>query len=228
MPERVTLIGGPADGELVGRPRDADMIAIPLDEQLNALKDRTGKCYAHAIYGQSPNPAHYIFRGAQRENPSDSFEVPFVDGPMKGTHRLRQAVQLTDMTLGFPLNSNGNPLERGDSVASIAQYKSVNIDGVWKMALVRIVDAPKETSEFAHLLSAYTLTEQLAIFTVQQLVEELVKRPGFIGVIAMHPDELPGQRRLDPGAKLVLCYGPQLNLHNVKQILRDALKALSD
>ena len=225
MSERARLVGGPGDGEII--PVEKEMVGLPLDRNLALLKARA-EPYAFAIYrlDRSGDAPVYRFVSAQRKEAEKAFEVEFVDGPMQGVRPFGHAIQLSDMTIRFPLDADHKPVKKGAKVAAIAEYKRRKIDGVWKMALAGIIDSEGEAERSADIIAEKELTRELQIYTSDQLVEELLGRPGFVGVIAMYPGELVGDWQLEEGSELILGIGKQLNEEKAKVILRSALESL--
>ena len=226
MDEKKTkFIGGPGDGIPVSGG-GKENIALPLDKNLNQPKTKD-ETYAYAFYRLTPT-GDYEFYGAQRKEAEKPFDIEFVDGPMKGIHPFMQAIQLYDNTFRVPLDAEHRPLGQGAIVAAEAEYKRKQIDGVWKMAVVGIVDNPKEVEEVADALAESQLVRELQVYTTEQLVKELLNRQGFAGVIVMLPGDMVGKWHLKKGSPLFIGMERQMNAEQAKVILRSAFKSLEE
>ena len=223
MSDKIRLIGGPGDG-IVIPDGDKQNIALPLDKNLNPLKTKD-EPYALAIYQLDPT-GNYQFHSAQRKEPEKPFDVEFIGGPMNGIQPFGQAIQLHDNPFCVPLDAKHRPLEQGAKVAAKAEYKRKQIDGVWKMAFVRIIDDPKETEQVADVLAEHQLVRELQIYTTHQLINELLNRQEFVGVILVYPGELVGKWHLEKGASFSVGIGKQLNVDSAKLIISSALESL--
>jgi hypothetical protein len=223
MDNKPRLIGGPADGLTVSG-RSKHTVGIPLDENLNPLKSKD-EPYAFAIYKLNA-AGDYAFHSAQRKESEKPFSVEFLGGPMEGTRPFAAPIQLYEKTWCLPLDAEHKPLDQGAKVAAVAEYKRKSVDGIWKMEFVRIVDDPKEAENFSDMLAEHQLTQELQTYTTEQLVNQLLSRQGFVGVILMYPGELVGKWHLKKGDTLAIGIGKQLNVDNAKLIISSALESL--
>lgn len=219
MSDKVTLKNGPADGVSAPRPAGAKPLAMPLDGDLNLLKGHA-EPYAFAIYAPGDDPTVYVFAGAQRPKPSDSFHVPFADGPMQGIQPMNQALQLMDTTLECPLDSNGEPLKKGSKVASIARYRRKLFDGIWKMGLVEIIESVQEAERLSDTIAEREFTKELSKFTSQQLIHELMSRRGFIGVVVMYPKDVTPGWQPKPDEELAIAVPHHMNRKHATLMLK--------
>ena len=227
MSKKTKLLGGPGDGIFIAGG-DKQNFLLPLDKNLNPLKTKD-EPYALALY-RLATTGNYEFHTAKRKEAEKPFDVEFIDGPMNGIHPFAQAIQLYDSIFRIPLDAEHRPLEQGAKVAAVAEYKREQINGVWKMAFVRIVDNPKEVENGADVIAEHQLVQELQVYTTEQLVNELLSRQRFFGVILMYPDELVGEGRLEikKGASFVIGMGKQLNADKAKIILSSAITSLEE
>jgi hypothetical protein len=227
MSEQTQVIGGPAHGLTTNA--DKEYVCFPVDENLVLIKGKADP-YAMAVYHfeQSEGIAVYKFRHAQRHpDPTKNFSVEFIDGPMQGKQQFGHAAQLYDMTLRLSLGEDHKPLREGSKVGAIAEYKRREVNGIWKMTLVRIVEAEAETEQFENVIGEHQLTQQLGIFTTEQLARELASRESFLGAILMYPGEVKGSNwHLTKGTELIMMPGRQVNRDGLKLLLRSALETM--
>ena len=216
MSHKTRMVGGPANGEFA--MEQLEMIAIPLGQNLNRLKDKV-EPFAFAIYrlGHKGSQAFYQFLHVQRHpDPNKGFDIEFVDGPLKGIQPFSQAIQFYDSAFRVAFGKDGKPLTKGCAVGGIAEYQRKEIDGVWKMALVRTIDDPREIETLADTIAEHELTRELQAYTTEQLVKELATRPTFFGVVLMFPWE---GRIPKKGDQFAMAIGRPLTPENAKVVL---------
>jgi hypothetical protein len=226
MSNKVRLIGGPGDGGQVATTQEH--IVVPLDAHLNLTEERTDP-YAVAMYRLEHKGAelfHRFVKAERRPDPAEGFDVEFIDGPMQGVHRYRRAVQLHDAAFQVPLDAEHKLLEKGFKVAATAEYRRRKIDGIWKMTFVGIAEG-EQAERHGDMLAEGEFTKQLEAYTSKQLIQELVRRPTFFGLILYLPDFLPDSS-IDTLRQCVMVASIQLQMTsaNKKTILSTALKNL--
>lgn len=224
MTDHMRLTGGPADGLEFPEPNNPEqLLGVPLDEDLNPLPLSTVDYYALATYGRSCIPDELDFLGAKRRNIYDSFQVEFIDGPLRGSHDLPSAPTLSDDVFRAPLNSDRQLLTSSDNkVAAIAEYKRRRVGDRWKMALAAIVDAPDEIEKAEDHRIEQSVETGLSEYTIKQLINELMRRDGFLGVVVMHARDY-GLSPLGKSSHLSFHRSPQLNWEESTEMLNEML-----
>lgn len=190
------------------------------------IRGTPGEPFAHAIYRLDHKGSQPLYRYShvqRHPDPSKSFDVEFVNGPLQGKQTFASAIQFCDNLLRVPVGADGKALTGGGKMVQVAEYGRKEIDGVWKMALLRMIEDPDEIERSADVIAEHQLISKLQSYTSDQLVRELVSRPTFFGLILMFPGE---GRTPKKGDRFFMGLGQSVSQQDAAIIMRSVLESM--
>ncbi len=111
-------------------------------------------------------------------------------------------------------------------MGAIAEYRRKKIDGVWKMAFVRLVESEDKIEQYSDLIAERKFMQELSAYTAEQLIQELLSRPTFAGMILVPPGKLTGDWQPEIKDRFFIGIGRQLDANAAKALVRHALTSL--